>query len=83
MVLAREVGVEPTSAVLETAVLPLNYTHKLAAVSGLEPEAIPLTAGRSTIELHGIDAEIGAGGAESNPRPEAYKATALPLSYAG
>lgn len=31
----------------------------------------------------GETSETGAAGAESNPRPEAYKATALPLSYGG
>ena len=49
--LAGAVGVEPTLTVLETAVLPLNYTP-MAQTVGLEPTTSALTVRCSTIELH-------------------------------
>ena len=35
--LAGVAGIEPTPAVLETAVLPLNYTPKMVEEDGFEP----------------------------------------------
>ena len=63
--MAEVVGIEPTSTVLETAVLPLNNTSiwvkklpkgelsfKMAGVAGLEPTTGGFEDRSSTIELH-------------------------------
>lgn len=44
-------GLEPTFTVLETVVLPLNYTP-MALVAGFEPATYRLTADCSTTKLH-------------------------------
>lgn len=45
-------GNDPGLTVLETVVLPLHHTPKLALVEGIEPPTKELTAPRSTSELH-------------------------------
>ena len=50
--MAGVIGIEPILKVLETSVLPLNYTPKLAGVTGLEPITGGFEDRSSTIELH-------------------------------
>ena len=47
----RMVGIEPTMLVLETSILPLNYTPLMPMI-GIEPITNWLKASCSTIELH-------------------------------
>lgn len=74
----RSTGYEPAEIDLFSTLL------NLVPAQGFEPRfaqskcvVLPLDEAGSS------NAVVGAAGAESNPRPIAYKATALPLSYGG
>ena len=58
--MAGVAGIEPTLTVLETAVLPLNYTRILGRLMGIEP-----TNAGATIRCVNHFATIAMNGAES------------------
>lgn len=72
--LARVEGLEPPSSVLETDILPLNYTD-MVKVKGFEPPTSRSQSGRSALELHPV---AGATSMDSNLRHSPYKSDALP-----
>ena len=77
--MAGTVGIEPTSKVLETLILPLNYVP-IKMVEGqirtAEPEGADLQSARlaTSLPLHEM---VPARGLE--PQPTDYKSVALPI----
>ena len=78
-ILAGAVGIEPTSKVLETSILPLNYAPVKNGGGGqirtAEPEGADLQS--AAFSLFATPPEW-CRRKESNPRPTDYKSVALP-----
>ena len=78
--MAGTVGIEPTSKVLETSILPLNYVPKLrwwrGQIRTAEPEGADLQSAAFShfATLHEM---VPARGLE--PQPTDYKSVALPI----